>query len=191
MTDFIKITEIDELESIRPFEDGDHPRSQPLYVMVAGGMGAGKSHVVEQHVKDIDIFDIDIVMNRMRFFDYTEDQFSVAMEVIAEEIEEQYRERKSMVAMGTASYLTGAIDRLHAAKMQGYRTILVHVDAPVYQAILQNTLRMDQGLRGVKKSDEYKIERTTNGAARTVSILRESALVDYFVYYNNHRNIHE
>lgn len=130
-------------------------------------------------------------MERMGFLEYTDEQFSAAIETITWEIEEQYRERDSMVAMGTASNPTMAIDRLYAAKMNGYRTILVHIDAPIYQAVLQNKMRMDSGKRGVKKSEEHKIARTSTGAARTVSLLRESALVDYFVYYNNHRNINE
>lgn len=189
MTDFIDITDVDKLEL--DLMGTDHPYDQPYYVMVAGGMGAGKSHIIEHHIKEIDIFDIDIVMERLGFHEYTDDQFVVAIQSISAEIDEQYKQRHSMVAMGTASNPTMAIDRLHAAKMHGYQTVLIHVDAPAYQAVIQNQMRMAKGKRGVKKSDEHKISRTTNGAARTVSILRESSLVDYFVYYNNHRNINE
>jgi len=93
----------------------------------------------------------------------------------------------SMVAMGTASNTTLAIDRLYAAKMKGYVTVLVHIDAPVSQAMEQNHYRIKKGERGVSQADEHKIETTTSGAAQTVALLRESALVDYFVYYNNTR----
>lgn len=188
MSEFINISQIDGLELSRKHRS---PMPNPLYVMIAGGMGAGKTHIIDQHIKYIKILDIDDVMKRNGFLEYTEDQFAIAMAEITKDVEWQFIDRQSLVAMGTASNLTASIDRLHAAKMRGFQTILIHVDAPVYQAILQNRMRIEKGERGVKASDEHKIERTTNGAARTVSILRESALVDYFVYYNNHRDITE
>ena len=189
MTQFINITDVDTLELDRM--DSDHPDDWPFYIMIAGGMGAGKTHIINQYIEHVDIFDIDSIMEQNRFLDYSEDQFAIAMKEIAEKIEEQFKKRNSMVAMGTASNPTAAIDRLYAAKLKGFRTILIHIDAPVYQAVIQNRLRVEKGERGVKESDEHKIERTTNGAVRTVSILRESSLVDYFVYYNNHRDIIE
>ena len=185
MTEFIDITEIDKMELARMGDD--HPFDYPFYVMIAGGMSAGKSFVVNKFIKEIDILDIDDTMAELGFTDYTSEQFSEAMNVISEKVDTYFYERFSMVAMGTASNPTVATNRLYGAKMKGYRTVLVHIDTPVHQSIAQNQHRLDLGKRGVKKSDEHKIERTTTGAARTVSYLRESALVDFFVYYNNFR----
>ena len=185
MTYILDIEDIDHMENMR-LMDG-LPNNEPFYVMIAGGMSAGKSFIINKFVESIDIFDIDETMEELGFRDYTSEQFSVAMDVISEKIDIQFKERESMIAMGTASNPTIAIDRLFAAKMNGYQTILVHIDTPVNQSILQNKQRLDNGQRGVKKSDEHKIERTTTGAAQTVSFLRESALVDFFIYFNNYR----
>lgn len=187
MTENINITEVDEYEMART---GDANYDDwPFYVMIAGGMGAGKTHVVNQYIKNITIFDIDDIMEQKGFLEYSPDQFALAMNDIAEKIEAQYRNRRSMVAMGTASNATGAIDRLHAAKMRGYRTMLLHVDAPARQSFIQNKMRLENGERGVARQDQHLIERTTDASVETVALLRKSALVDYFVYYNNIRDI--
>ena len=99
MTENINITEVDEYEMARMGEANYD--DWPFYVMIAGGMGAGKTHVVNQHIKQITIFDIDDTMEQRGFLEYTPDQFALAMKDIAEKIEAQYRQRYSMVAMGT------------------------------------------------------------------------------------------
>lgn len=185
MTENIHITKVDELELARM--SVTHTDA-PFYVMIAGGMGAGKTHVVNQYIKQITIFDIDDTMAQKGFLEYSPDQFALAMEDIAENIEAQYTLRWSMVAMGTASNTAGAIDRLHAAKMKGYRTMLLHVETPVRQSLLQNKMRLEKGERGVERHNQHLIDRTTNGAAETVKILNKTSLVDYFVYYNNSRD---
>lgn len=177
MSKVVEMSQLDLMSSV-----GCH-----LYVLVAGGMGAGKSYVIGESIKNIPIFDIDDIMEEMGFRDYTRDQFSAAMEVISKKIDGSMVNKRSMVAMGTSSNVTAAIDRLHNAKLMGYETVLIHVDTPVKQAILQNRNRIEQGNRGVSRADEHKIERTTIGAANTVATLRETALVDYFVYHNNTR----
>ena len=181
MTEFINISEVDELEKVRS--------DAPLYVMIAGGMAAGKTHIVNENIKAISIFDIDDVMRGLSFVEYTRDEFAKAMRHISKMIDDYMKLEESMVAMGTASNTTVAINRLYAAKMKGYDTVLVHIDTPVSQAIEQNFYRIKNGERGVSQSDEHKIETTTSGAVQTVAVLRESALVDYFVYYNNTRKI--
>ena len=179
MTKFIGIDHIDNLSK------SGHDN---LYVLIAGGMAAGKSFVVNSTIKTIPIFDIDDIMIKREFLEYTRDQFAMAMDEISKMVDSHMESKLSIVAMGTASNTTVAIDRLHAAKMKGYTTILVHIDAPISQAIEQNVHRLKKGERGVALSEEHKIERTSIGAAQTVAILRESLLVDYFVYYNNARN---
>lgn len=183
MTEFVNIDQIDELE--RGWNEGANP--PPFYILIAGGMAVGKTHVVSEHIKRIPFFDIDEIMINRGFLEYTREQFAIAMEEITKLVEDQMDHKASMVAMGTASNTTLAIDRLHAAKMKGYKTVLIHIDAPVSQAVKQNILRIQKGERGVSKSDEHKIEKTVTGAAQTVAVLRESSLVDYFVYYNNTR----
>lgn len=163
-----------------------HPELK-FYILIAGGMGAGKSYVIENNVKSIPIMDVDYTMQELGFTQYTKEEFSIAMKQIAEEIDAMMRAGKSFVAMGTSSHLPFAIDKLFNAKMKGYTTALVHIDTPIEQAIQQNRERVAQGKRGVKLSDEYRITKTTMGAANTVANLKDTALVDFFIYYRNIR----
>lgn len=180
MSEFISINDIDKLR---------RTMTTPLYIMVAGGMAAGKTHVVSRYLSEtIEIFDIDETMTDMGFVEYTDEQFSAAMDKITKQIDRHMRMFRSMVAMGTSSNISTAINRLYEAKRVGYKTVLLHIDASVEQSIKQNNERLAQGLRGVSKAEEYKIERTNVGAANTVATLRETELVDYFAHYVNIRN---
>lgn len=179
MTKFIDIDQIDVLEK---------NKRVPLYVMIAGGMGAGKSYIIEQKIHSICLLDVDKIMIKLGFLEYTREQFNEAMKQISLLFDHYMAAQTSVIAMGTASTVSTAIDRLYGAKMMGYDTILVYIDAPVEQAISQNRERIKNGYRGVSKADEHKIERTSIGAANTVAVLRETTLVDYFVYYNNTRS---
>ena len=172
MTEIITIDQVDGLEQ------------QQL-----GGMGVGKSHIIDEYIKQITLFDMDAIMSELGFIDYTSEQFAIGIERITQKIDEQFKNNRSMIAMGTASNLPIAINRLHAAQRKGYSTILIHVDAPERQAILQNYERIENGHRGVQKHDQHLIKKTIDGAARTVDVLKETSLVDYFVYYNNQRDI--
>ncbi len=179
MSEFVLINYIDALPATKTL---------PIYVMVAGGMAAGKSYIVSKYIETIKVFDIDDTMTDMGFIEYTDEQFSQAMKNISIQIEKHMTDHKSMVAMGTSSNISTAINRLYEAKQKGYTTVLLHVDASIEQSIKQNNERLEQGKRGVSKVEEYKIERTNVGAANTVATLRETALVDYFAHYINIRN---
>lgn len=167
--------EIDDIDAL-PF---------PIYVLVAGGIGAGKTRVVHENIHDIKVFDLDDVMEELGYTQYKPECTSVAMGLIAERIKKHMDTKQSMVAMGTAANLGFSIDRLHWAKMMGYQTVLLHIDATAQQSIKQNAQRRSQGQRAVSPSEEYRIPRTTRDAANTVATLRDTVLVDYFCYYRN------
>jgi len=179
MAKFIKIDQIDVLEAAEFVA--------PLYVMVAGGMGAGKSFIMEKHVKSLTMVDIDEVMVKLGFTEYTPAQFAIAMKTVSEQMYRHMKKFTSVIAMGTASKLPTAINRLYDAKNKGYETVLVHVDTPIDQAVMQNRTRLVYGTHGVSDENEYKIRQTAIGAANTVATLRETNLVDYFVFYDNTR----
>ena len=179
MTKIIAIEDIDKLSETRTF---------PLYVLVAGGMAVGKTYIVTEKINSIKIFDIDEVMAEMEFTDYNHEQFEKAMNVMIPMIESHMNKKKSMIAMGTASDVIIAVDRLFAAKQNGYETILLYIEAPIDQSLVQNKDRMSRGERGVSKDNEFKIKKTNKGAANTVDLLKESNLVDFFVHYDNTRD---
>lgn len=174
MSKKIDITDIDQLS-----ED-------PVYVLVAGGFAVGKTYIVEKYVTRFPIMDIDETMAKLGFVNYTSQEFGQAMAVITEQVLEMTGRGESLVAMGSASRLDFAINRLHAAKLKGYTTVLLYIDAPLEQASEQNKARIAAGGRGLKNK-EYKIRSSNQGAAKTVASLRDTDLVDYFVHYDNRR----
>lgn len=176
MSKKIDITEVDLLS-----ED-------PIYVLVAGGFAVGKTYIVEKYVTRFPIMDIDKTMEELDFVNYTSNEFSQAMVIITEQVLELMDRKESLIAMGSASKLDFAINRLHAAKLRGYTTVLLYIDAPLEQASEQNKARLAAGKRGLK-NQEYKIRNSNQGAARTIASLRDTDLVDYFVHYDNRRNI--
>jgi len=161
----------------------------PLYVMVAGGMGAGKSFIIEKNLHSYGLIDVDKIMVKMGLTNYSHDNFMEAMKAASELIEMHMDMGSSVIAMGTSSNLPLAINRLLNAKYRFYNTILIHIDAPVHQAMEQNRQRISDGERGVSKSEEGKIALTTDAARETVKVLKETELVDYFVYYDNTRPV--
>ena len=168
--------------------DVDLLTENSIYVLVAGGFAVGKSHIVEKYVTRFPIMDIDNTMKELGFVDYTSQEFGEAMKVITEQVLEMTARGESLVAMGSASKLDFAINRLHAAKLKGYTTVLLYIDAPLEQASMQNKARIAAGRRGLKNK-EYKIRNSNQGAAKTVASLRDTELVDYFVHYDNRRDI--
>lgn len=177
----VKVEQIDDLVVLNDRE--------PLYVLIAGGIAVGKTHIIRQNVKHVPIMDLDEGMERLGFTDYDDaTQTGAAMKLITAEVEAIKARRQSMIAMGTASDLTFSINRLLWAKQDGYKTLLFHITAPLSQAVRQNRERIAAGLRGVKlEQADRKIRESIEGAARTVAALRYTALVDYFGEYNNTR----
>ena len=167
--------QIDDIDSL-PF---------PVYVLVAGGIGVGKTHVVRKNIRDIQVMDLDDVMEELGHRKYDSRNTSEAMNIITERVEAVLERCESMVAMGTSANLPFSIDRLYGAKNRGYKTVLLHVDASIEQAVYQNELRREKGQRAVGPEESYKIHRTNQGAANTVATLKDTDLVDYFIHHIN------
>lgn len=170
---------IDQIESVT---------TDPLYVLVAGGIASGKTTHVNKHIKNIPVMDVDDIMSEMGFKDYSPYQLSIAMQKISESIKDMMLRKESLVSMGTAANLQFTIDRLHWAKMAGYSTVLLYIDTPLAQAIKQNDHRVSLGGRGIT-AQKHKIEKSNAGAAKTVATLKNTALVDYFCHHQNIRDI--
>ena len=164
-----------------------HLPHRPLYVLIAGGIAAGKNHVVHQHLPTIPVMDVDHVMEANGWTDYDGDEYKQAMAIIRERIEERMAARQSLIAMGTAANLPFTVDRLHNAKLLGYTTVLLHVDAPEHQALAQNEERRLKGKRAVPNHLKYRILETYRDSRRTVELLRDTVLVDFHVHHVNVR----
>jgi predicted kinase len=160
---------------------------RPLYVLVAGGIAVGKSHVIREAKLGFPIMDVDDVMDEIGSADYEGRAFRDAIEIIGGRIETIISERRSLVAMGTCSDLAFTIDRLHGARMKGYATVLVHVTAPLDQALAQNEERRVKGRRTVALQWSGKIAATAEASAKVVDVVSETTLVDFLARIDNRR----
>lgn len=160
--------------------------ASPVYVLVAGGIAIGKTHVVDEFIKTIPIMDIDSVMDELGLKEYNKENFDKAMAIISERFDVMMAKKESLVAMGTAMNLPFSINRLYNAKMMGYTTVLLHVVGSVGQEYDQNEERRKQGQRAVKADELHKIKDSIDGSSATVKVLRKTDLVDYFIGHFNH-----
>lgn len=175
-----KTLDISELDSIT---------DRPLYILVAGSAGVGKTTLFRKYCKKFSIMDIDDVIIELGGGEYSRKNTPAAIELITKRVFEMMENKESFVAMGTSSVLRMAIERLTNAKEMGYHTVLVHIWAPLDQIVRQNRERMELGGRGVAFDEEYKIKEMFDGSNKTVKFLKRSDLIDYFISYNNTRDI--
>jgi len=162
----------------------------PIYVLVAGGIATGKTHVVRQYIHEVEVIDVDDFMVKLGHTDYTPrgPQLEAAMNLTGDYIAEKKQRMESMVAMGTSANLDWAKYRLVEAKLDLYTTVLLHVTtATVEQAHAQNAYRRELGLRAVTDQDMPVIAKTRSASDETVrSLLRDHKhLVDYYVPHLN------
>lgn len=173
----IDITEVDGLI------DG------PLYVLIAGAAGVGKTTIVGKYVKTIKMMDLDDVIVEVGKGVYSRDNAPEALEIITQRIGIMMEQGVSFIAMGTATNTDSVVERLINACDFGYKTVLIYIQAPLQQILMQNRLRIENGQRGVKLDEEHVIEQMFMGSAYTVSRLKQLDLVDYLVEYDNTRNL--
>lgn len=156
------------------------------YILVAGGIGVGKSHVLAKAFPDVPILDIDNEMANLEL-SYNEKNLLIARKSLGEHIKIMMDERKSLIAMGTASDTSFTINRLFWAKQAGYKTILFHVTCPLEQALKQNRARRRMGKRAVPSEDEFLLTRTMTESDLTVGIIKHTDLVDHYYQFDNTR----
>ena len=157
------------------------------YILVAGGIGIGKSHIISSAMPFVPIMDIDHEMDKYGLTKYNEKNMLQCRKPLSTKIKSMIANGASLVAMGTAADTVFTIDRLYGAKQAGMKTALVHITAPHYQARLQNEARREQGRRAVPVEDEYLLRRTITESAMTVSTVGPSTLVDIFIHIDNTR----
>lgn len=163
-------------------------QNSTVYILVAGGIGAGKSHVVHHNLPDVPVMDIDDEMARLNLTMYNEKNLLIARKSLSERIDRMKEQRQSLIAMGTAGDTTFTINRLFWAKRDDYKTVLLHITCPIEQAVEQNRVRLEQGRRAVPREDEYLLTRTMTESEVTVSIVKHTDLVDHYVHVDNTRH---
>lgn len=142
---------------------------KPIYVMVAGSVGSGKSYVVE---RDLDIHTIDPDKFTVELGDGVYDGKHVAksMAMVKKAVAERLDKKQTFLQQGTAANLQSTINKFKVAKEKGFITVLLYVDAPIEQAIAQVEKRVAAGGHG-DTIDRKKVENTSAGAKLTFRAL--------------------
>lgn len=143
--------------------------SKPIYVVVAGSVGSGKSYVVQ---RDLDIHTIDPDKFTVELGDGVYDGKNVAksMAMVKKAVAERLNNKQSFLQQGTSANLQSTINKLKVAKEKGFITVLLYIDAPVEQAIAQVEKRVAAGGHG-ESIDRKKVENTSAGAKLTFRAL--------------------
>ena len=142
---------------------------KPIYVVVAGSVGSGKSYVVE---RDLDIHTIDPDKFTVELGGGVYDGKNVAksMAMVKKAVAERLDKKLSFLQQGTAANLQSTINKFKVAKEKGFITVLLYIDAPIEQAIAQVEKRVAAGGHG-DTIDRKKIENTSAGAKLTFRAL--------------------
>jgi len=143
---------------------------KPIYILVAGSVGSGKSFIVGTHLPNIKVIDPDAYT--VEFGDGVYDGKNVAksMDMVKKEVSERIKNGFTFLQQGTSANLQSTINKLKYAKKYGFTTVLFYVDTPVEQAIEQVKKRVSLGGHG-ETIDSKKVENTSKGAKLTFRAL--------------------
>ena len=146
----------------------------PLYVLVAGAIGAGKSYIVNKYLSDLHIIDID--ENTLKLGNGVYDGANVreSMTLTFAEVKAQFKKNESFVQQGTSANLQSTINKMKLAKEYGFTTILLLIDTDPKQAYINATTRVDRN-----NISSTKIKRTY-GASKSVFNFMNDEITDMF-----------
>ncbi len=165
----------------------------PLYVVAAGGIASGKTHVVGRNLTRFTVADVDDYMTKNGFTDYDRQgvQFRTCMRQIDDDIQQFKRERRNIIAMGTGANLEFLKFRLEEARTDRYRTAILHVTVPPHQARAQNEERRTKAERAVAEHQLDLIDQTIRGSAASVEwvVKNRPDLVDFICVHQNVRTL--
>ena len=143
---------------------------KPVYILVAGSVGAGKNFIVNKHLPTIPTIDPDNFTMELGNGVYDGKNVSKAMAMVKKAVQERISNKKSFLQQGTSANLQSTINKLKNAKKHGFKTVLLYVDAPIDQALKQIEQRVSKGGHG-DTIDRKKVENTSNGARLTFRAL--------------------
>jgi len=142
----------------------------PVYIVVAGSVGSGKSYIVNKHLPNVDTVDPDNFTMQLGDGVYDGKNVAKAMALVKKDIAEKLSSKTTFIQQGTSANLQATINKLEKMKKSGFTTALLFVDAPIEQAIKQIEQRVASGGHG-ETLDRKKVETTSNSAKLTFRAL--------------------
>lgn len=165
---------------------------KPVYILLSGGFGAGKSHVIEKvlGIPKTDIVDIDEIKVSQNL------SVPKAINEMRKILQERMAKKQNIVQQGTSANLQSTKNKIILAKKAGYVTILFCVERDVDEQVASLFKRGEETGRGFEKDDPSKpMEERTKAAKDTVEFknrkslkvfeaLKELPELDYVIIYN-------
>jgi predicted ABC-type ATPase len=149
--------------------------TDPVYILVCGSVGAGKSTIVDKYLENIEIVDPDKFTVELGGGLYDISNVAKSMSLVKKTVTYLLETRQTFIQQGTAANLQSTINKFENAKKTGYITILLYVDVPIEQAFKQIETRVLCGGHG-ETIDIRKVKNTYAGARLT---FRTLSGVDY------------
>lgn len=143
--------------------------SKPVYVIVAGSVGSGKSFVVKRDL-DIKTIDPDEFTMDLGKGVYDGKHVAKSMAMVRKAVNDSLNKKETFLQQGTAANLQSTINKLKKAKEKGFTTVLLYIDAPIEQALKQVKKRVSSGGHG-ETIDVKKVKNTSAGAKLTFRAL--------------------
>jgi len=176
--------------------------TKPLYILIAGAIGSGKSTVVSKYLLDINLVDPDIYTMKLGGGVYDDKNVATSMSMTKVTVESLLKGNESFIQQGTSANLQSTLNKMMNAKKNGFTTILLYIDTPLEKSIENVANRTDRN-----NIPSYKIKRTHNGALLTYQVFTDmvedmsrvipalestlltmeaaQALTDYTIHYKN------
>ena len=151
----IKITDINTLKN-----------ENPLYILVAGAIGAGKSTIVSSYLNNFEVVDPDIYTTHLGNGVYNLKHVAQSMAMVKETVNHFLDKKASFVQQGTSANIKSTINKMIKAKEKGFTTILLYVDTDKYQCVTNVLNRNDRN-----EIPKEKILRTYMGSNLTYKLM--------------------
>lgn len=158
-------------------EQIENLKDDKLFISVGGGIGAGKTFLVNKFVK-LPVIDIDDAVAKVGGGEYDRENLGQGRKIFNQDLEKALEGNESFVHMGTNQNLNATKERLQKAKENGFTTILVLIDTDPEIAARQIAGREERN-----EIDMNRIVQSRQDALNTFEALRkDNTLVDFYVY---------
>jgi len=156
-----KIKEAKEVDT-KTLKDIINTSKEPLYIIMAGSVGSGKSYFIDKHFADVTSIDVDDIKKDLG--DTTGDKkVAKAVKILQDEVDKLLKGSESFIQQGTSANLQSTINKLKKAKEHNFKTVLIYVDGgdeeEIFKRIQQRVGNGGHGasisLDKIKKSKKF------------------------------------
>lgn len=154
--------------------------SPPIFVLMSGGMGAGKSFVASKYLPDFSTIDVDQEKRNLSAGNINDRSLiRPATEIAIKKYKKYLNSRSNIVYQGISPNVSGIKNKMKLAKENGYTTVLLRVESDSSMERTKN--RISLGGHGQLNQVEISI----NKSKKAFDEMKESELIDYISIYKN------